>query len=1403
MSLTASLNAHLDVVAVICFVLLIGLVLYRVVHLLVALLLNLLPIFAQPAAGRSTRALLRRFATMGILGQALQFFIALLLAAARVLLALFQAGLWVAWIMLPFLILAFTLVLVHERWADTMLMLTRAFNGPIGALLRWFILAPLTVLDTVGTYVLPVWNFSVLVLVQLPFQLLTWLLSGSGAYHLLLGLREFGAMVPAAIPSVRAFVDINTQLTCPTCLRLLANDTYGPHNTTHSSLGDACPFVLSPAIAAQACLDPSLRILDFGPAFAHARAACTHLVVSLGMSCEALAIMLNITLYPLTDASMWYAADRGLNAVLNTLVSAPVAAIARCELAGGFVTRPAMCTPDFGPAWSLAAQAALALGDAFTHWFNIAYMWIFQGKAAMELACDSDALYTRLLWPAVRSLMTPGRDAVLVRLTNPQKGFAVTDGRHVMWGGDLPRLRWSPAADAWPIPIEPRFGVAAVTVAAGLHGLMGCACDDLAWRADRTKVQLQCAILLEQGLQYDNASAWVLPLEFSLGTEAQLLTCARLRINVQSVRWAQPRIAAARQTFAGVPRAQLTADAAVYVTPICGQQDGYKALACLPSSSYTRGICFPYCMGLRFQREAFRPIVIRGAAEWTEGVVLSNTDCSPSPTTSLDPDNPLLVSPQIRVTCRVATDVAAQSLPSGNTVEGAATTCAYSTTCSSAIADKTRLLGYGAQTVLPSAAQNAGARLWQNGQPLVIAGGVQMRAFSRDSDDASMATTTVDFPSLVGNQVNEFTIEPANPDGIPLSPDPPATPSQQAPFALRSTIDLPPTNVQSGPIPFNPGTRSPNALWYATNPSYEWIYSFAQYCASKGTNVSMQVMLLSNYAPIRIQRVLLSPGACYINALTGDQACREDLFLAQVMERTLPALNSDTAAAELYALCNGSLAFNLYVESLEYWDEANIVIAVRRGTVADLGTLIAEQAGGGASAWLGGHTVYYYYRVSDANRTLAAREGVPWPNGDCRASLSVMPDLGGMVGHSLAALCHGLGALTNLFFNPFAILELLEARAADACPENALQHSALDDCGMALLSLDKAFAEAYEAGHATWGVILWLVDLLFPTSGAASTASIDLLGHPLTATVLRDFLHGGMVVGDASKVLTLFDVERWLRTLDLGVGQYLDNAQRRRRHLLQQDQSANTNDPPPKQSILGVISGGLKLGVSTAASLTRFVGAMLSGQLFAGADLSMLFSTQSVHSRLVGTTVSAPPIAFAEFTYKALMPIVLDTVALARAGRFSVAPIWLSLSEMRDLYAQIVDVRLLQACAGVRLMFGSTSQVAQALYWNCRAGAAIAPAMLQLLTTLLSDVPLYRCLCVYPAGTDYLLYVQGACTPFIPPARKAYWQVRPAVGRRRAPSQTHTRAFAPAPQAPQSAPPPPRRRARPRARSRA
>jgi hypothetical protein len=467
-------------------------------------------------------------------------------------------------------------------------------------------------------------------------------------------------------------------------------------------------------------------------------------------------------------------------------------------------------------------------------------------------------------------------------------------------------------------------------------------------------------------------------------------------------------------------------------------------------------------------------------------------------------------------------------------------------------------------------------------------------------------------------------------------------------------------------------------------------------------------------------------------------------------------------------MCVSRKPFNLYAESVEYWNDANMVVAVRQATVVELARILQ----GNASL---GRTSYYFVQTADITQM---RLHLPWPTSALGTSATSfesvlfsnvsthvngvptanLPNVGAWVGHSLAAVVRLVGVLVNAFVNPFALTELLDARWLGVCPDNALQHSALEKCGMALLDLDDAFRDIYAASHAFWDTVVWLTNLIFPSS----MPSVDILGRPLTAATLQRFLQGLAVVGDATHVETLFSAGRWVSAFDTGAERYLEQPGRRRRRLLQADGGGGggSEDKKEKKGILGHITGGIKMGVRGFGSLTKFMLAVLTSPPFTGADFSALFSTQSPHQHMVGATVSAPPVAFAEFTYKAAMPMVLDVIASVRAGKPSVASVWQHLGTTRDLFDEIVDTRLRQACSGVRLSMGYSTQLAQSMYYACRAAADMGPTMLQVLTTVFADMTLYRCLCVNPSGEDYIAYVQTHCAAYIPPTRKGFWQVR-------------------------------------------
>jgi hypothetical protein len=140
-------------------------------------------------------------------------------------------------------------------------------------------------------------------------------------------------------------------------------------------------------------------------------------------------------------------------------------------------------------------------------------------------------------------------------------------------------------------------------------------------------------------------------------------------------------------------------------------------------------------------------------------------------------------------------------------------------------------------------------------------------------------------------------------------------------------------------------------------------------------------------------------GACYIDAYTGAHVCSDDVAIGFALD---PARNIPGSLALAAQACMKGTEFNLLVETLEYYDELNLVVAVRRGTIQDLSALVA-----GIPA---GRMVFYF--VNTLNMTLI-RENEPWTMAPPPAVLSgtgvlcpalrFLPSLGTFFAHSGAA----------------------------------------------------------------------------------------------------------------------------------------------------------------------------------------------------------------------------------------------------------------------------------------------------------------------------------------------------------------------------------------------------------------
>ena len=513
-------------------------------------------------------------------------------------------------------------------------------------------------------------------------------------------------------------------------------------------------------------------------------------------------------------------------------------------------------------------------------------------------------------------------------------------------------------------------------------------------------------------------------------------------------------------------------------------------------------------------------------------------------------------------------------------------------------------------------------------------------------------------------------------------------------------------------------------LWYAVNPSYNWGYAFIDNC--KGGN---QIVVSTDSTVIRIWRVLYNAeDACAFNPGTSRSSCYSDVAKGFALNDTMDLMSVVNDGR----LCNSPRKFDLWVESLEYFDELNVAVSVRRGSLNELRilyfpeTITTEEPNQG-------YTVTYF--ISTQNTSMI-REGSPWLPENiypkvlvgtavlCPA-LNVLPEIGTFVGESFAAGGLLVKMVMNLLFNPFAISELLVSRGV-ACPDNTLLHSALDNCGQALYSLDAFYDSVDNANAAFWGVFTFLVDLLVSKVPANA------------ANIVSPLLYGAVKYGESTTAVSLAPVVYKAQVFNMaGLGSMLGG-----RRLLQKGAAAAGG----KGGGGGGGGGGFISGifntitgvVTNIFSMVGDVGNIAMMEVSRGANMGILIAAHDP-TYMMGHWVSAPSIAWSRFSYGVVTDVVLNLGAdLYQHKTVQWADLLNAIYEGRAAYDDIVVPAIRNGCGGLRIMMGVNSGLAQGFYYNCLSGADMMDAWYGLVQVFTVDVELFKCTCVSAIGQDFL-----------------------------------------------------------------
>lgn len=1325
---------------------------------------------------KKDRDKLEKIAKWGLIGKFVGFVVLLLSTAVKIGTAFIHTIITVFYSFVPFIVLAFVFMMVQQRWGDGAVMVTSMLNdpeSPVSLTITYFIRFPLQVLDDVAFYVIPFYNFLVFIIIHIPLEFFANFVFGAQAQMFRDGISYFAQSISLVVQATGSYVRSNT-IECPSIEPICWNSTIGSVQT--------CMGMDKSTVAAS-CLGVHQRQFDGIPFLMAMMNGFSNILKGVALGCSSLETVINLFCFPLTDPSLWKAINYALNSILHALVGAPTATSARCSLGGGFSTRPSLCTPDFGPVFDFAVSAVHALGDVIDNFFDMIYLLVIYGKNA---ECPSGSMTQHSLFlplwddPFMRSLFGSNSTSLVTLSTSL---FAITDGYHSVYVTHKKKLERSYYPGAWGASgINPRFGIAAVKDKAGEIAMLGCRCVDTP-----KEMVVQCSTSAS-GVQSVNTlsinSTW------EVVKAGSFMQCSSVRILVQSIRWPESRVSMAEQLGAlNIPQAskKLIADAVVYVIPTCGGDS--NSLSCLDPKIFTLSNCYPFCMALHTKNVGVQPLLFRGYNSWKNGVLIVDRDCVPIG--SIQGAPPPTNSDASSTTC--------SSEPSSTATTGYDSSllqCKYNAICSSWVSNKTLYSSvsgsyFSASTSIPSFADTS--RYVKNildGQPLVAAGGVIMRV---SMDTSSSEQRYVDFPMITGDQQNEFSLEIASPVGIPVAPVAEVIALGVA-SERKGFISLPPNYIEMVDIS-NPATLSTNALWYAVNPSYDWIYCFTKYCATEGRDTCVQLMMFSSYTPIRLWRVNYKTSACFIRAEDGMHVCRDDVAQGFALDppMDIPKFGStDEVNSKIGSYCS-DFEFNLWVESMEYFDELNIAVSVRRGSMKALYNLMQNVMRNskkmnvstmGSSKWyksedVGRIVVYFVHTLN----TSLVRPLEPWTslNGADPGFLSVvhgsgslcpelrfLPSFGTFFAESLSAVILGVKMPVNFLSNLFALGEVLISRTNHACPADGLGHSVLEDCGMGLFDLSSFFYALQEGNKAFWSIVAWFATVIQlniaedPESASSASAALN---------YFEGFITGAAVYGEAGHIVSLFQVHDVAENLfDTGIQ---ENVLGGRRRLLSSGNCAKLNSNYTGRKLLGskqisqaaargllsgimnVFSGGVKTLFSISHSLVDATTLSMSS-----ADFGVLLSTTNP-TYILGSAVTAPGIVWAQFTYETILPMALDlasTVIYGHSLPKSTAVLWVHLHAAKDNFEKLIEPRMEQGCEGLRLMLGYSGGLAGAVYHNCISASKMHSALFSLIVLISCEVPFYSCMCVQSSGNPFPDYILANCMDWVPDARKGLWQ---------------------------------------------
>lgn len=368
--------------------------------------------------------------------------------------------------------------------------------------------------------------------------------------------------------------------------------------------------------------------------------------------CNPVLIPFEIIIYPLLDVNLYMGLHSIVNSVWSLLCGTWIQRHQRCEFGKEGVVigkisqeeASLMCFPDFNNVLNWVGGAITALGRLIDNWADITLLLVEKavGLNPGGSYCDSARGDVTVAWQAAGEILSTTLPRQVVGLTDNM--YAITDGVSTVYRSLVQRGQFYYAIENWPVEIEPRYGVAAVSHSTlfdpdnsgdGRTGLLGCRCED-----GSEGIEVVCTSVPFQKNPDDSPETYNIStihrIQFaSGGMMVQHMSCAKTKIKVASLRFSRKRMSIGNSAgYESILRDEFdtlgdfgqkmmlyTADAAIYIMPLCSLTETDPA--CVPNTIS----CFPFCLGLHTAGQTGQNITAYNARRWRESVNVQQVDC--------------------------------------------------------------------------------------------------------------------------------------------------------------------------------------------------------------------------------------------------------------------------------------------------------------------------------------------------------------------------------------------------------------------------------------------------------------------------------------------------------------------------------------------------------------------------------------------------------------------------------------------------------------------------------------------------------------------------------------------------------------------------------------------------------